>query len=280
MSVPPRSRQARSLAEAALVRFVHACGMTPRVVLLGGLMPDFLCTRAGTVHIGTTDVDLQVDQEIAIGSGNAERLEAALWQAEFASDRERPWRWLDQTAPGAAVKVEFLTDLDDVSDHATVTFDNCEYLGAANLRGTGFAGHDWETRKLVGNIDGVAVVIEVRVAGLAGYLLAKAHAAYGRRATKDWYDIAYVLLHNDEGGPTTAGERVRDRFGAQLTGRTLTALVDLSSNFASPEAQGPRAYADTMLSARDDLDWDTLANDAVAAVAVFARSLDLDRRAT
>lgn len=135
MSVPPRSRQARRLAESALVRIVHSYGMTPQVVLLGGLMPDFLCSRAGTLHIGTTDVDLQVDPEIAAGSTNAKRLETALRQAEFAPDDERPWRWLDQTAPGAAAKIEFLTDLDDVPDRATVTFDNCEYLGAANLRG-------------------------------------------------------------------------------------------------------------------------------------------------
>ena len=28
-------------------------------------------------------------------------------------------------------------------------------------------------------------------------LLAKTHAAYGRRLEKDWYDLAYVVLHND-----------------------------------------------------------------------------------
>ena len=42
MSEPQRSRQARALAEAALVRIVGAYGETPEFVLLGGLVPDLV----------------------------------------------------------------------------------------------------------------------------------------------------------------------------------------------------------------------------------------------
>ena len=35
----------------------------------------------------------------------------------------------------------------------------------------------------------------VNVTGLAGFLLAKTAAAYGRHKAKDYYDIAFVLLH-------------------------------------------------------------------------------------
>ena len=48
------------------------------------------------------------------------------------------------------------------------------------------------------------------MATLPAYLLAKTHAAYGRRLEKDWYDIAYVVLHNDAGGPTAAAARVQE----------------------------------------------------------------------
>jgi hypothetical protein len=45
MSEPQRSRQARALAEAALVRIVTAYGKTPEFVLLGGLVPDLLLRK-------------------------------------------------------------------------------------------------------------------------------------------------------------------------------------------------------------------------------------------
>jgi hypothetical protein len=86
---------------------------------------------------------------------------------------------------------------------------------------------------------------------------------------KDWYDIAYVLLHNDDGGPAVAARRVVDRFGAELWASTDTALSELAANFADIDAQGSIAYAATMLGMHPELDFDVLANDAVAAVALF-----------
>ena len=86
MSEPQLSRRARTLAEAALVRRVAAYGTTPEFVLLGGLVPDLLCTGAAHQHVGTTDVDIQVDLEIEGGSGNAMRLERALQKGGFASE--------------------------------------------------------------------------------------------------------------------------------------------------------------------------------------------------
>ena len=275
MSEPARSRQSRQLAEAALGRIVIAYGSTPEFVLLGGLVPDLLCTQADVRHEGTTEVDVQVDLEIANGSANAARLEAALRTAGFAPDDERAWRWQDNRWPGMVVKAEFLTDLDDIPNQTTVTFDACEHLGAINLRGTGFAARNWETRSLAITTGAGTTAISLRVTGLAGYLLAKTHAAYGRRSRKDWYDIAYVLLHNDRGGPSAAAAEVRQHFLTDLVGHTRTALDELASNFAHPAAQGPEAYADIMIGVHSELDWDGLANDAVAAVDEFVHELHL-----
>ncbi|KJF18778.1 MULTISPECIES: hypothetical protein [Acidithrix] len=55
---PPRSRAARRAAEEALVRVVHHYGENPEFVLLGGLVPDLLCSKSGVIHAGTTDVDV------------------------------------------------------------------------------------------------------------------------------------------------------------------------------------------------------------------------------
>lgn len=144
-----------------------------------------------------------------------------------------------------------------------------------NLRGTGFAARDWEPRSFTADSDGTVTMVDVRVATLPAYLLAKTHAAYGRGVEKDWYDIAYVVLHNDDGGPDHAAARVRAMFAADLVGQTATALGELAANFTDAGTQGSAAYAPTMHALHPELDADLLANDAVAAIARFIKQLDL-----
>lgn len=266
---PPRSRTARAAAERALIRVVHHYGARPEFVLLGGLVPDLLCSASGVVHSGTTDVDVQVNLEIAAGSVNAARLEQALRNAEFAPDAERVWRWrTDEGNRVAVIKFELLADLDDQPAGATVVFEGSGDLGAANLRGTRFAVRDVEVRELRRRVGGVEQVAEINVAGLAGFLLAKCAAAYSRRKPKDWYDIAYVLLHNDAGGVEAAATAVIDRFGAEL-GSMRTALDDLRDNFADITAQGAVAYAAEMIANHPELDHRTLLADGVTAIGEF-----------
>ena len=61
----PRSREARAAAEQALVRIVHHYGGRPEFVVLGGLVPELLCANSIFQHAGTTDIDVQVNLEIA-----------------------------------------------------------------------------------------------------------------------------------------------------------------------------------------------------------------------
>jgi hypothetical protein len=170
-------------------------------------------------------------------------------------------------------KFELLADLDDQPAGATVVFDGCHDLGAANLRGTGFAVRDIELRELRARVGGVEQVAEINVTGLGGFLMAKCAAAYSRRKPKDWYDIAYVLLHNDAGGVEAAADAVLARFGSELTS-ARTALDDLRDNFADPTAQGVRAYADEMLGNHPDLEHRILLADAVTAIAEFHARLN------
>jgi hypothetical protein len=227
---PPRSRAARHVAEQALVRVVHYYGSAPGFVLLGGLVPELLCSSSPMRHAGTTDVDVQVDLEIAAGSVNTSLLEVALKNAEFEPDPDRVWRWqahLDGMR--AVVKFELLADLDDEPAGSVVEFDSCDSLGATNLRGTGFAAKDFELRTLRAKVGGTDLQVELRVAALAGFLLAKTAAAYGRSLLKDWYDIAFVLLHNDAGVPQ---QRHRSR-GTSSKKISLEACGPLSMNLHS-----------------------------------------------
>ncbi len=271
MDETPRSRLARIAAETALVRIVHHYGKRPEFVVLGGLVPELLCAASPVQHAGTTDVDVQVDLEIAGGLTGAAKLERALRNAEFEPDEKNVWRWEAQALGSPAiVRFEILTDLDDTRDQAIVEFDDCEHLGAVNLRGTGFASRDSEVRKLSARIGGEKYVVEVNVTGLGGFLLAKVRAAHSRRKPKDWYDIAFVLLHNDAGGPEQAAEAVLDAFGDDIVGGTRTAIIDVHSNFADPSAQGTRAYAEQMAIDQPDVDRGVSAAEAIAAVEQFS----------
>jgi hypothetical protein len=269
-----RTRSTRAAAERALVRIAHHYGSEPEFVVLGGLVPDILCSLSDYSHAGTTDVDVQVDLEIAFGSVNTSRLENALRNAEFVPDNERVWRWVaDQGAAARTiVKFELLADLPDVAAASSIVFDNCQNLGAINLRGTRFAAQDVVARQMTAKIGGVRHTVRVKVTGLAGFLLAKAAAAYSRRKPKDWYDLAFVLLHNDAGGPTPAASAVRKSFERDLP-TVRSALDDLAGNFATPDAQGPQAYVAQMTLDHPGLDPKVLAADAVLAVREFHRLL-------
>jgi hypothetical protein len=267
---PSRTRETRAAAERALVRIVHHYGTTPEFVVLGGLMPDLLCSTSPYRHAGTTDIDVQVNLEIACGAVNMRRLEQALLNAEFEPDSEQVWRWIaDGPTPRTVVKFELLADLDDQPAQVTLRFEGCDRLGAVNLRGTGVAARDFGRRELRVRSGGVEQRAYINVIGLAGYLLAKIAAARSRRKAKDWYDIAFVLLHNDAGGPGAAADAVRLAFASELVGATRTALDELAANFTSPSDQGPQAYVEQMMLDHDALDHRTLAVDAITAVRVF-----------
>lgn len=111
------------------------------------------------------------------------------------------------------------------------------------------------------------------MSGLADFLLAKAAAAKVRRMPKDWYDIAFVFLHNSLGGPQQAADAVREMFAADLAGAVRTSLDDRFANFTSPRDQGPSAYAQQMHLDHPGLDLTTLAADAVLGVEAFHRGL-------
>lgn len=274
MSHPERTQLARAAAEQALVRIVHHYGATPEFVVLGGLVPQLLCSASGVRHAGTADIDVQVDLEIAKGSTQTARLERALRSADFEPSSPLTWRWETVTdGASAVVKFELLADLLDKPSEAEIMFDDCDSLGAINLRGTGFAARDIEQRSLTGRLGGIQTVVEVNVAGLAGFLLAKVAAARARRKPKDWYDLAFVLLHNDAGGVGEAAARVLATFDTADLRSIETGIRDLAANFADESAQGARAYAEQMVIDDPALDTAAIGADGVLAVERFCDAL-------
>lgn len=115
--------------------------------------------------------------------------------------------------------------------------------------------------------------MNVNVSSLAWLLLAKVAAAYGRRGPKDWYDIAFVLLHNDDSNdPVEIADRIRTVCWP-VTPTMNTTLVDLAGNFADGDSQGVGAYADQMLIDNPSEDAGQLATDADLAVNGLVQAL-------
>jgi len=270
----PRSAEARAAAEQALVAVAHQYGGIPPFVLLGGLVPGLLCSNPSIRHAGTTDVDVQVDLEFQSGFENSPRLERALKDVGFAPDKDRIWRWMATTPDGrkALIKFELLTDRADQPANATLIFPGCVELGAANLRGTKYASQDATLRNFTARYKNQMQKVQVNVTGLAGFLLAKLAAAYGRQKPKDWYDIAFVLLYNDEGGIGPAVDSVNRVFPGVFEGTPGTWLRELSANFADNGSQGMEAFVDQMLLDHPQANYQTLRADAHLAVSSFAES--------
>lgn len=102
----------------------------------------------------------------------------------------------------------------------------------------------------------------MNVSGLASFLLAKTAAAFSRRKPKDWYDIAFVLLHYDTGGTAAAAvsaASTRGRSSGEIAA-LQPAINDLLANFQDAEAQGTRAYVTQMQMDHPELDPETSAN--------------------
>jgi hypothetical protein len=264
-----RSAEARALAERALTRLLAGGAPTSELlIVLGGLVPPTLTSDLPDVpaHLGTTDVDVLLVTQLTAGR-DLGPIERALEAMDFAPEGDG-WRWRGRI-DHRVVKIEFLCDLDDQPAEAIVTPAGCTELRAVNLRGTGNVEHDHREITL----DGPDGPVRVRIAALAGYLLSKAAAARTRGADKDYYDLAYVLLHNHAGGPAAAAAVINaSKLRTALPGMS-SIFIELRERFRNDGAVGPRAFAQESLKVTPDADAKLLAADAAAAVNEFCSAL-------
>lgn len=259
------------------MRLLHALGDEEVfLVVLGGLVPEILASDEPLVpeHLGTTDVDVLLITHVDVGAdlGNVER---ALEQLDFKPDpSEDGWRWRGPIE-GLSVKLEFLCDLPDYREGEVVRPGGCRALGAQNLRGTGYVARDFAREELSGELaDGTTAVVRVRFAGLEGYLLSKCVAARTRAATKDYYDLVYVLQHNRAGGPEQAASRLLNgEFAADLNSLRTT-FLEVQARYVGIADSGPVGYAKQAMEVQPEVGEMELRADAVDVVQRFFGKLN------
>ncbi len=271
-----RSRETRARAETALVRLLHALGDDDVfLVVLGGLAPAVLASNEAFVpeHLGTTDVDVllitHVDLDADLGA-----VERALEQLDFKPDpSEDGWRWRGPIE-GVPVKLEFLCDLPDHREGEVIRPSGCRALSAQNLRGTGYVARDFAWEELSGELaDGTVATVRVRFAGLEGYLLSKCVAARIRAATKDYYDLVYVLQHNRAGGPEQAAHRLINGDLTDELEPLRTTFLEVRARFVGIADSGPVGYAKQASEVQPEVSEAELRADAVDVVQRFLAEL-------
>jgi len=275
---PERSDATRELAERALVWLLHELGeAAPNIVLLGGLVPALLTsgqTPPAPRHLGTTDVDVLLITHVDIaGESGLHEVEHALKSLGF-SDVQDGWRWRGPV-DRVPVKFEFLCDVDEHESGAFVRPQGCAELAALNVRGARYVAMDFDERELPGtSAGGDAFSVAVRVAGLGGYLLAKACALRDRALAKDYYDFAYVLIHNRVGGPEKAADLIGSGVLAQELPGLRSVMLEVRERFRKTSDDGPRRFAEESLKVDPALDASRVRADAVTAVSSFMNRLN------
>jgi hypothetical protein len=265
--VGPRDRRSRAIAESALAELLRAAGPhSAELVLIGGLVPEHL-VDADEPHQGTNDVDLLLDIGVEYDRDDADYawLERALTTAGFVPVTPNTgWRWMTDV-DGFPVVVEFLVDVADNLDQE-IALPGALLLGAKNLRGPGPALRDAHAAVVRGE--------RVRMTDLGGYLAAKGAAAFWRRAEKDLYDFAWVIVNATREDPDRAPRAVgavlnpevdRDRFGA---------VIGACELYTSATSIGSTTFAAVSAQAGSEDDQSALALDASAAVRVFRQRLE------
>lgn len=270
-----RSAAARARAEQALVWVLDGLDSEKtKMIVLGGLVPDVLSGGseiASIRHLGTTDVDILLVTHVEEGA-DLSPLEQNLRKLGFRP-RAGGWRWMG-TVDGHPVKIEFLCDLGDRAAEEEVPCSGCDVLKAMNLRGTRFVGLDWNWRDLTASSPSrETLTVRARFAGLEGYLLSKCFAARHRGLAKDYYDLAYVLIHNQLGGPREAAELLREgKFKDQLA--DLDSLfAEIDARFSNSSTYAAESYASQMLIVAPELEESVLRTNASIAVGEFLKTL-------
>lgn len=271
-----RSRQARARAELALLRLTHQLRDEDAFfVVLGGLVPEVLARQDAQIpeHLGTTDVDMLLLTHIH-PEGDMRSVERALQLLQFEPDPGTDgWRW-HGPVDSAKVKLKFLCDLPDQREHEAIRPRGCSTLAAANLRGTGYVARDFAWEQLTGTLaDGTEATVDVRFAGLEGYLLSKCVVARTRAAAKDCYDLVYVLMNNRAGGPEQAATQLLAGELATELRALRSTFIEIGARFTTTTDAGPLGYTEQAIEVEPDADEAMLRADAVDVVQRFIEAV-------
>ena len=215
------------------------------LVLVGGLVPKYLCGDLASPRTLPRPVTLDADLGIALGAslGQYGSLQMDLQAQDFrlSKDEFGGPRFVKQVGD-FTIPVDFLTD-NPPATQGTVTVDS---VPANILPGINRALAS--ARQLTVNgvdLHGAQQELVVRVCEAGPFLAMKLRAFARRQAPKDAFDILYTLLHYDRGtnaAVTAFGEEVRAGNPA-----CADAVACLNQHFRDEQSSAPIRAANFVL---------------------------------
>lgn len=272
-----RSHHTRDIAERALVRLAVELGPhAGSVVVIGGLNPELLAPVPVARHQGTADIDLVLEVGLPYERDEMDFswLEAALQRADFEpGSADRAWRWR-ATVDGVVVFVDLLTDTPD-SPGQQIALPGSHRVTANNLSGPAPALRGPVARVLAtDSLDaraGWPDTVTVPFASLGGYLLAKSAATLGRHEDRDPYDLAFVVMHNTDGGPLAAAAAAHHALPPRREREFAAVFRSALGRLSDADGSAARTFAAQRL-----LDGESFPADVLAAEAAVAARACLD----
>lgn len=253
-----RQPASQMLTEAAsLFALLGGVGRA-HLIIVGGLVPPLLAPEHAASHVGSADIDFCLSVAITEGrTAHYKSIEEKI-SPYFKPVPNASFRWQKRAdAPGLPLVIDFLAPDDESTPVVDGTRDIADTTAASNL-GLRLRPHPIRCGDLVdadamlSTLEGVELVytvgradVEVRHAGPAGFLAAKADALESRGATpdgtKDGYDLTWWCLHAAD-SPEEAARLVVDR-PAFRHERFAESVHQLEQGFRERDYPGPTGFA-------------------------------------
>ncbi len=248
-----------------------------KFVIVGGAVPWLLLRGARPAHVGTLDIDLDLNPE-ALAKGEyaalVETLVAKGYERNLAGLRPfqlRRWVTVDAGTP-VAVIVDLLMPREAKGDRNEEKL--IEGLRVQGASGGGIALAEHLTCKFEGKMpDGRRNSVELLVATIPALLVMKGYALVGRDKKKDAYDI-YFCARNYAGGPTRLAAECAKLLGDAVARK---GYEHIASKFRHEDDFGPetvRLFLDES-DALGEMTPDQVQTDAFMQVSAFLRGMGL-----
>ena len=250
-----------------------------KFVIVGGAVPWLLLPDADPAHVGTLDIDLDLDPD-ALSEGEYATLVETLEKNGYERNLEglkpfqlRRWVTVDAGDP-VAVLVDLLMPRDARGDRNRPAL--VEGLRVQGADGAGIALQHHTLEKIDGTMpDGRPNQVELLVATIPALLAMKGYALVGRDKQKDAYDI-YFSVRNFAGGPSRL---VIECAPLLSDGVARKGYEHIASKFRHSGDFGPvtvRRFLEES-AALGDMTPDQVQMDAFGQVSAFLRDLGLTK---
>ncbi len=250
-----------------------------KFVIVGGAVPWLLLPDADPAHVGTLDIDLDLDPD-ALSDGEYATLVEALEKSGYERDVPglKPFqlrRWVSVDAGDrVAVLVDLLMPRDAAGDRNRPVLVERLRVQGADGADVALQHHIWWT--IEGPMpDGRLNQVELQVATIPALLVMKGYALVGRDKQKDAYDI-YFSVRNFAGGPS----RLAAESAALMSDAVArTGYGHIASKFRHADDFGPvtvRRFLEES-AALGGLTPEQVQMDAFGQVSAFLRDLGLTK---